>query len=124
MINVGVNPNSTSPIHKKSDGPRRGKRARIVKNFGSDFVTYNIEDDQITFKDAMVSSKVKQWEEVLKSEVDSIVSNRNMGSSRSPPGCTTIRCKRIFKKKLKPYGIVDKFKATLVAKNFKQNEKE
>ncbi|KAK4409540.1 Retrovirus-related Pol polyprotein from transposon TNT 1-94 [Sesamum angolense] len=29
-------------------------------------------------------------------------------------GCTTIRCKWIFKKKLKPGGIVDKFKARLM----------
>ncbi|KAK4388858.1 Retrovirus-related Pol polyprotein from transposon TNT 1-94 [Sesamum angolense] len=53
----------------------RSKRARVVKDFGSDFVTYNIEDDPVTFKDAMASLEAKQWKEAVKSEMDSIVSN-------------------------------------------------
>ncbi|KAK4400652.1 hypothetical protein Sango_1171300 [Sesamum angolense] len=59
MTNVGVNPNSTSLTHEKSDIPGRSKRARVVKDFGSDFVTYHIVDDPVTFKDAMASSKAK-----------------------------------------------------------------
>ncbi|KAL0447950.1 UNVERIFIED_CONTAM: Retrovirus-related Pol polyprotein from transposon TNT 1-94 [Sesamum latifolium] len=45
MTNVGVNPSSTNLTHEESDEPRRSKRARVVKDFGSDFITYNIEDD-------------------------------------------------------------------------------
>ncbi|KAL0350154.1 UNVERIFIED_CONTAM: Retrovirus-related Pol polyprotein from transposon TNT 1-94 [Sesamum radiatum] len=74
MSNAGVNLSNTSPAHEESDEPKRSKRDRVVKDFGSDFVTYNIEDDLITFKDAMASSEAKQWKEV-KSEMDSIVSN-------------------------------------------------
>lgn len=37
-----------------------------------------------------------------------------------PPGCKTIGCKQILRKKLKPYGSINKFKASLVAKDFKQ----
>ncbi|KAL0394319.1 UNVERIFIED_CONTAM: Retrovirus-related Pol polyprotein from transposon TNT 1-94 [Sesamum latifolium] len=75
MLNVGVNPNSTSMTHEESDEPRQSKRARVIKDFGSDFVTYNIEDDPVTFKDAMTSSEAKQWKEAVKIEMDSIVSN-------------------------------------------------
>ncbi|KAL0367555.1 UNVERIFIED_CONTAM: Retrovirus-related Pol polyprotein from transposon TNT 1-94 [Sesamum radiatum] len=122
MTNVGVNPRSTSLTHEESDEPRWSKRARVVKNFGSDFVTYNIEDDPITFKDAMVSSEAKQWKEAVKSEMDSIVSNGTWKLVDLPLGCTSIGCKWIFKKKLKRDGSVDKFKARLVAKGFKQKE--
>ncbi|KAL0355238.1 UNVERIFIED_CONTAM: Retrovirus-related Pol polyprotein from transposon TNT 1-94 [Sesamum radiatum] len=122
MTNVGANPNSTSLTHGESDEPRRSKRARVVKNFGSDFVTYNIEDDPVTLKNATASLKAKQWKEDIKSEMDSIVYNGTWVLVDLPPGCTTIRCKWIFKKKLKPDGSVDKFKARLVAKCFKQNE--
>ncbi|KAL0287606.1 UNVERIFIED_CONTAM: hypothetical protein Scaly_2551100 [Sesamum calycinum] len=59
MTNVGVNPNSTSLTHDESNEPRRSKRARVVKDFGSDFLTYNIEDDPVTFKDVMASSEAK-----------------------------------------------------------------
>ncbi|KAL0309114.1 UNVERIFIED_CONTAM: Retrovirus-related Pol polyprotein from transposon TNT 1-94 [Sesamum radiatum] len=90
MTNVGVNPNSTSLTHEESDVPRRSKRARVVKDFGSDFVTYNIEDDSVTFKDAMASSEAKQWKEAVKSEMDSIISNGTWVLVDLPPGCTTI----------------------------------
>ncbi|KAK4401966.1 hypothetical protein Sango_0937300 [Sesamum angolense] len=87
-----------SLTHEESDIPRRSKRARVVKDFGSDFVTYNIEDDPITFKDAMASSEAKQWKEAVKSEMDSIISNGTWVLVDLPPGCTTIGCKWIFKK--------------------------
>ncbi|KAK4409383.1 hypothetical protein Sango_0011300 [Sesamum angolense] len=70
MKNVGVNPSSsTSLTHKESNEPRRSKRARVVKDFRSDFVTYNIEDDPVSFKDVMVSSEAKQWKEVIKNKM-------------------------------------------------------
>ncbi|KAL0307263.1 UNVERIFIED_CONTAM: Retrovirus-related Pol polyprotein from transposon TNT 1-94 [Sesamum radiatum] len=122
MTNVGVNPNSASLTHEESDIPRRSKRARVVKDFGSDFVTYNIEDDPVTFKDAMASLEAKQWKKAVKSEMDSIVSNGTWVLVDLPLECTTIGCKWIFKKKLKPDGSIDKFKARLVAKGFKQKE--
>ncbi|KAL0299009.1 UNVERIFIED_CONTAM: hypothetical protein Sradi_6560700 [Sesamum radiatum] len=123
MTNVGVNPSSsTSLTHEESDEPRRSKSARVVKNFGSDFVTYNIKDDPVTFKEAIAYLEAKQWKKAVKSEMDSIVSSGTWVLVDLPPGCTTIRCKWIFKKKLKPDGTVDKFKAKLVAKDFKQKE--
>ncbi|KAL0346475.1 UNVERIFIED_CONTAM: Retrovirus-related Pol polyprotein from transposon TNT 1-94 [Sesamum calycinum] len=66
--------------------------------------------------------EAKQWKEAVKSEMDSIVSNGTWVLVDLPPGCTTIGCKWIFKKKLKPDGSIDKFKARLVAKGFKQKE--
>ncbi|KAL2231227.1 UNVERIFIED_CONTAM: Retrovirus-related Pol polyprotein from transposon RE1 [Sesamum indicum] len=122
MTNVGVNPSSTNQAHEESDRPRRSKRVRIVRNFESDFVTYSIEDDPITFKYGMSFSEVKQWKKTVKSKMDFIVFNGTWVLVDLPPGYTTIRCKWIFKKKLEPDGIIDKFKAKLVAKSFKQNE--
>ncbi|KAL0441999.1 UNVERIFIED_CONTAM: hypothetical protein Sradi_0138800, partial [Sesamum radiatum] len=75
MTNVGVNPSSTNLTHEDSDEYRWSKRARVVKDFRSDYVTYHIEDDPITFKDAMASSEAKQWKKAVKSYMDSIVSN-------------------------------------------------
>ncbi|KAL0451686.1 UNVERIFIED_CONTAM: putative mitochondrial protein [Sesamum latifolium] len=122
MTNVEVNPSSTSLIHEELDEPRRSKRTRVVKDFGNDFIIYNIEDDPVTSKDAMAFLEAKQWKEAVKSEMDSIVSNGTWVLVDLPPGCTTIGCKWIFKKKLKPDGTVDKFKVRLVAKGFKQKK--
>ncbi|KAL0300077.1 UNVERIFIED_CONTAM: hypothetical protein Scaly_3059900 [Sesamum calycinum] len=95
----------TSLNHEESDEPRWSKRARIVKDFGSDFVTYNIEEDPVTFKDAMDSLDAKQWKEVVKSEMDFIVSKGTRVLADLPPRCTTIGSKWIFKKKLKFGGL-------------------
>ncbi|KAL0304603.1 UNVERIFIED_CONTAM: hypothetical protein Scaly_3017400 [Sesamum calycinum] len=87
----GVNPSSSiSLTHEESDEPRRSKRARVVKDFGSDFITYNIEDDPVIFKDAMASSEAKQWKEAVKSEMDSIVSNGTLVLVDLHLGCITI----------------------------------
>ncbi|KAL0368399.1 UNVERIFIED_CONTAM: hypothetical protein Scaly_1058800 [Sesamum calycinum] len=75
MTNGGVTPSSSSSTHEELNGPKRSKRARIVKYFERNFVVYNIEDEPVTFKDVMDSSKVKQWKEAVKSKMDSIVSN-------------------------------------------------
>ncbi|KAL2233347.1 UNVERIFIED_CONTAM: Retrovirus-related Pol polyprotein from transposon TNT 1-94 [Sesamum indicum] len=58
----------------------------------------------------MASSKAKQWKEAVKSEMDSIVSNGTWVLVDLPPG------------KLKPDGTIDKFKARLVDKGFKQKD--
>ncbi|KAL0285878.1 UNVERIFIED_CONTAM: hypothetical protein Sradi_7161000 [Sesamum radiatum] len=92
MTNVGVNPNSTSLTHEELDEPIRTKRDRVVKIFGSDFITYNIKDNPVTFKDVMASSEAKQWKEAVKSEMDSIVSNGTWVLVDLPLGCTTIGC--------------------------------
>ncbi|KAL0337724.1 UNVERIFIED_CONTAM: Retrovirus-related Pol polyprotein from transposon TNT 1-94 [Sesamum calycinum] len=105
MSNVGVNLSSTSPTHEESDELKRSKRAGVVKNFGRILSTYNIEDGPVTFKDAITYLEAKTW--VL---VD------------LPLECTTIGCKWIFKKKLKPDGTADKLKVRLVAKGFKQKD--
>ncbi|KAL0352338.1 UNVERIFIED_CONTAM: Retrovirus-related Pol polyprotein from transposon RE1 [Sesamum calycinum] len=118
----GFNPSSTSLTHEDSDEPRQSKRARIVKDFGSDFVTCNIEDNLVTFQDAMSCFETKQWKEVFKSEMGSIVSDETWVLVDLLSGCTTIGCKWIFENKLKPDGTIDKFKARLVAKGFKQKE--
>ena len=39
-----------------------------------------------------------------------------------PPDAKTIGCKWIFKRKLKPYGFIEKYKAPLVAKGLKQKK--
>ena len=50
----------------------------------------------------------------------SLISNRTQKLVDLPLGCKTIGCKWVIRKKLKPDGSIDKFKARLAAKGFKQ----
>ncbi|GJX64041.1 retrovirus-related pol polyprotein from transposon TNT 1-94 [Tanacetum coccineum] len=78
--------------------PRRGKRARTEKLFGPDFVSFMVENEPMSYREAVTSSEGHQWKEAIKSY------------------------KWIFKKKMKADGTIDKYKARLVIKGFRQRE--
>lgn len=102
--------------------PRRSKRQRKETNFGDDFYTYLIDNDPLTYKEAVTSRDAPFWKEAINSEIESIMSNHTWELVDLPPGTKPIGCKWIFKRKLKPDGSIDKFKARLVAKGFSQKK--
>ena len=51
-----------------------------------------------------------------------MISNNTWKLVYLPPGCKTIGCKWVLRRKLKPDESIKKFKAMLVAKGFKQKE--
>jgi hypothetical protein len=56
--------------------------------------------------------------------MDSIMSNGTWKVVDRPYGCQPIGCKWIFKKKLRPEGTIERYKARLVAKRYTQKEGE
>jgi hypothetical protein len=48
--------------------------------------------------------------------MESILTNGTWEMCDLPVGCKPVRCKWVFKKKMKPDGTVDKFMASLAAK--------
>ena len=102
---------------------RRSKRQRTEKSFGSDFMTYLLEEgDPKTYKEAVTSPDGPMWKEAIKSEIDSILQNHTWELVDLPPGCKALGSKWVFKKKLKPDGTIDKYKARLVIKGYKQQK--
>ena len=99
---------------------RRSKRARIEKSFGDDYLTYLLEKEPQTYAEAISSSDGPLWKEAIKSEVDSILQNHTWELVDLPPGCKPLGSKWIFKRKLKPDGTIDKYKARLVIKGYNQ----
>jgi len=101
---------------------RRCKRQRVEKYFGEDFYTYLVEDDPLSFSEAISSSYANLWEQVIKIEIDSIKKNNIWTLVGLPRGARPTRCKWIFKRKYNPDGSIDKYKARLVAKGFFKNQ--
>ena len=48
---------------------------RTSTSFGSDFLTFLLENEPQTFKEAMSSSDSSFWKEAVNSEIDSILRN-------------------------------------------------
>ncbi|GJX29612.1 retrovirus-related pol polyprotein from transposon TNT 1-94, partial [Tanacetum coccineum] len=102
--------------------PRRSKRARNEKSFGPDFVSFMVENEPTSYREAVTSSEGQQWREAIKSEIDSILQNHTWELVDLPPGCKPLGYKWIFKKKMKADGTIDKYKARLVIKGYRQRE--
>ena len=81
-----------------------------------------IENDPQSFKEAVSGPKAPLWKEAINSEVESILHNHTWEIVDFPPGCKPLRYKWIFKKKMKADGSIDKYKARLVIKGYRQKE--
>ena len=102
--------------------PRRSKRAKTLKSFGPNFLTYMLEDESQSFKEAISTPEASFWKEAVNSEIESILQNHTWELVDLPPSCKPLGYKWIFKRKLKAYGSIDKYKARLVVKGYKQKE--
>ncbi|XP_073119815.1 uncharacterized protein [Henckelia pumila] len=102
--------------------PRRSKRARTEKSFGLDFITFMMESEPQTFKEAINSSEGPQWKEAINFKIESILQNHTWKIVYLPPGSKPQGYKWIFKRKMKSDGTIDKYKARLVIKGYHQRE--
>nr|CAE02547.1 OSJNBb0069N01.13 [Oryza sativa Japonica Group] len=105
-----------------SEGPRRSNRQRTAKSFGDDFIVYLVDDTSKSISKAYASPDADYWKEAVRSEMDSIITNGTWEVIERPYGCKPVGCKWVFKKKLRPDGTIEKYKARLVAKCYTQKE--
>ena len=112
----------SSQGQQDDDEPRRCKRTRTSKSFGPDFLTYLLEDEPQSFKEAMSSPEAPYWKEAINDEVESILQNHTWELVDLPPCSKALGYKWIFKKKMKADGSIDKYKVRLVIKGYKQKE--
>lgn len=132
-------PSSSASKDIDMDMPRRSKRRRIKTDFGPDFLTsflvelkdvdeldesfvclQMLEEDPKTYEEAMSSIDANFWKDAINSELESIRSNLTWELVDLPKGSKIIGCRWIFKRKFKTDGTIERFKARLVVKGFKQ----
>ena len=70
----------------------------------------------------MTSPDTPLWKEAINSEIESIRQNHTWEIIDLTPDAKTMDCKWIFKRKFKPDGSIEKYKAHLVVKVFKQKK--
>lgn len=132
-------PSSSSAleVHER----RRSKRRRTETFFGPDFLTsflvedfdanllndnivslFLLEEDPLTYAEVISSIDASFWQDAIKSEIESILFNQTWELCDLPKGSKLVGSKWIFRKKLRPDGSIDKFKAMLVIKGFTQKK--
>lgn len=131
--NNGTNEESQQP-HEVISEPneeqlRRSQRVRRSA-IPSDYVTYMSEDlnelildnDPVSYKEAMRSEYSSEWLEAMKDELKSMKINKVWDLVEIPKGTKTVGCKWVYKTKRDSKGNIERFKARLVAKGFTQRE--
>nr|ABA99522.1 retrotransposon protein, putative, Ty1-copia subclass [Oryza sativa Japonica Group] len=103
---------------------RKSNRQRTTKSFGDDYIVYLVDDTPRTIEEAYSSPDANYWKEAVCDEMDSIMSNGTWEVVECLYGCNHVGCKLVFKKKLRPNGIIKNYKARLVAKGYTQKEGE
>lgn len=79
-----------------------------------------IENEPETIQEALSNLEASLSKEAINSEIDSIMQNYTWELVDLPLGYKPLGCKWILKKKYKANGSINKYKALLVAKGFKQ----
>ena len=94
------------------------------KSFSPYFLTYVLEGEPQTLKEAVnfTITEGLMWKEAIKSEIDSILHNQTWELVDLPPGCKPLSSRWVFKRKRKVDGSIDKYKARLVIKAYRQVE--
>jgi hypothetical protein len=115
---------SDNPMEDNNEAPTRSKRQRTANSFGDDFIVYLVEDTPTSISEAYASQDVDYWKEAVRSEIDTILANGTWEITDRPYGCKPVGCKWVFKKKLRPNGTIEKYKACLISKGYTQKEGE
>jgi hypothetical protein len=79
-----------------------------------------IDDDKMTYRDAIASVNRKEWEAAIQDELLSHKKNNTWTIVKRTNGMNVIGCKWVFKRKKNVNGEVVRYKARLVAKGYKQ----
>jgi hypothetical protein len=103
---------------------RRSKRQRTEKSLGDDYIIYLVNEEPRSLTEAYTSPDAEYWREVVRCEMDLIISNGTWEITDLPTGCKPVGCKWIFRRKRRPDGTIEKYKACLVAKGFTQKKEE
>lgn len=76
--------------------------------------------DPISYQQAMSSTKWEHWKQAADEEYASLMDNRTWKLEDLPAGRKSIEGKWIFRRKFKPDGSVDRYKARYVFRGFRQ----
>ncbi|GKB61149.1 retrotransposon protein, putative, ty1-copia subclass [Tanacetum coccineum] len=83
MINDLQDERQEKPMKKEVE-PRRSKRTRNEKSFGPDFVSFMVENEPTSYREAVTSSEGQQWREAIKSEIEIIFTKPYVGARQAP----------------------------------------
>ncbi|KAI7815493.1 Retrovirus-related Pol polyprotein, partial [Rhyzopertha dominica] len=111
---------STNEDEGNAHEVRRSTRIRKPKECTCCQIKVNIEEDPLTPEEALTRRDCDKWKEAMKQEIESIKKNGTWTLVKRPKHANVIGCRWIFKIKRDKNGVIDRYKARLVAQGFNQ----
>ncbi|KAL0453673.1 UNVERIFIED_CONTAM: Retrovirus-related Pol polyprotein from transposon TNT 1-94 [Sesamum latifolium] len=114
---------SSAPIVPTNDIPVLRRSTRVSQQperYEFLGLTGQLDNDPKTYGEEMSDIDSKKWIEAMKSEMDSMSSNKVWTLVDPPKSVKPVGCKWVYKRKFGPDGEVTTFKARLVAKGYTQ----
>ena len=116
---IGSNPEPIEePLRRSSRVPCQPDRYFSFLIHDGDPI--ELDEDPMTYMDALQRSDSERWLEAMKSKMESMEINSVWTLVDPPKGVKPIGCKWIFKRKWGADGKVETYKAYLVAKEYRQ----
>ena len=96
---------------------RYDEEHHITDNLATDFI-----DEPSNVKEVITGEHSREWKSAMKSEYNSLMVNDTWELVPPPANKNVVGSKWVFKVKRNSYGMVEKFKARLVAQGYSQSE--
>lgn len=98
----------------------RPRSSTFDKGHHAKISTLDADDDPTSYYEAMKRKDKNKWLEAMKEEINSINKNKVWELVDRPEGTNIVQNRWVCRKKKKPNGEVDRYRARLVAKGFSQ----
>ncbi len=124
-------PNLTLADRNEPHGIALNKPVRVRRPaISNDYVVYlqesefdcGIDEDPVSFSQAMNSDESDKWLDAMKEELKSMATNNVWELVELPEGFKQVGCKWVFKTKRDSNGNIERYKARLVAKGYTQKD--
>ena len=101
---------------------RRSTRTRQPPDYYRTYVNVagNVVAEPLTVKQALGGEDKEKWREAMEAEFSSLKKNEVWELEEPPKNSPVINCKWVFKQKLGENGLIDRYKARLVAQGYAQ----
>ncbi|KFX96087.1 hypothetical protein V490_03518 [Pseudogymnoascus sp. VKM F-3557] len=105
---------------EQSKGKKKepGKRALMISS--TQEIPIHLKPEPTTFRGALQTSEASEWQAAADEEYNSLVGKGVFEPCDLPPGRKALTVRWVFKRKLGVDGLVERYKARLVARGFEQ----
>lgn len=102
--------------------PTTDRELRSKSNKSACIAAMKVSMDPVSYEDAISREDAHLWKKAMDEEMLSLTKNQAWELEELPKDRSAVSCKWVFKSKLKPDGIIERYKARLVARGFHQTK--